>query len=326
MTRREFIAGLGSAAAWPVIAGAQVATKRALIAWLSGGAQSGTIVFIEAFRDGMREFGYSEGGNYDIVFRYADGYVDRLPKLADELVGLHPNVILAPASGPAVAAKNATSLIPIVTPALADAVHLGLIASESRPGSNVTGISPYVAGLPAKQLEFAREVVPRAMKIGVLTNLEDPKAPAQWQELKDAGKELKAEVVASDVRTPDDLETAFQALARQGIDVMIVLQTSMLLTVRQKIAVLAATARIPAIYGYREHVDDGGLASYGVDLRDCFRRGAYFVDKILKGASPSDLPVEFPTKLELVINLKVAKALGLSIPPHLLARADEVIE
>ena len=192
--------------------------------------------------------------------------------------------------------------------------------------SNVTGIAPYVAGLPAKQMELAREVVPGAAKIGVLTNLEDPKAPAQWQELEVAGREFGLNVVGSDVRTPDDLETAFRVLARQGIDVMIVLQTSMLITERRRIAALAATARIPAVYGYREHVDDGGLVSYGVDLRECFRRGAYFVNKIIKGAAPGDLPVEFPTKLELVVNLKAARALGLAISPQLLARADEVIE
>jgi len=326
MRRREFITLMVGAAAWPLVVRAQVSTKRPLIAWLGGGGESGTLVYVDAFLKGMREFGYVEGSNFDIICRYADGYVERLPLLAEELVRLHPNVILAPASGPAVAAKNATSSIPIVTPALADAVHLGLIASESRPGSNVTGIAPYVAGLPAKQMELAREVVPGALKIGVLTNLDDPKAPPQWQELESAGQELGVNVVASDVRTPDDLEAAFKVLARQGVNVMIVLQTSMLLTERRRIAALAASARIPAIYGYREHVDDGGLASYGVDLRECFHRGAYFVDKILKGASPSDLPVEFPTRLELVVNLKVAKALGLTIAPQLIARADDVIE
>jgi len=198
-----------------------------------------------------------------------------LPSLAEELIRLNPDVILAPASGPAVAAKKATATIPIVTPALADAVHLGLIASDSRPGGNVTGITPYVAGLPAKQMELAREVVPSAARIRVLANLSDPKAPPQWQELEAAGRELGVNVVAEDDPTPP------------------------------------ATARLPAIYGYREHVDDGGLVSYGVDLRACFRRGAYYVHKILKGVPPCDLPVEFPTKLELVINLETAKALGL---------------
>jgi putative tryptophan/tyrosine transport system substrate-binding protein len=205
-------------------------------------------------------------------------------------------------------------------------VHLGLIASESHPGGNVTGIAPYVAGLPAKQMELAREVVPSAAKIGVLTNLSDAKAPAQWEELAAAGQELGLNVVGAEARTPDDLDAAFQSMTRQRVDVVIVLQTSMLVSERRRIAALAATARLPAIYGYREHVDDGGLVSYGVDLRACFRRGAYYVDKILNGAMPSDLPVEFPTKVELVINLKTAKALGLDVPPSLLARADEVIE
>jgi putative tryptophan/tyrosine transport system substrate-binding protein len=326
MRRREFIAGLGGAAAWPLAGRAQVSTRRPLVAWLAGGGQPGSSVFVDAFLQGMQDHGYVEGRNFDIVYRYADGYVERLPALADELARLRPAVILAPASGPAVAARKATSTIPIVTPALADAVHLGLIASESRPGGNVTGIAPYVAGLPAKQMELAREVVPGAAKVGVLSNLEDPKAPPQWRELDAAGHELGVNVVAADAPTPDDIDGAFQRLIGERVNVIIVLQTSMLLTERRRIATLAATSRIPAIYGYREHVDDGGLASYGVDLRECFRRSAYFVDKILNGVAPADLPVEFPTKLELVINLKTAKALGLTIPATLLARADEVIE
>jgi putative tryptophan/tyrosine transport system substrate-binding protein len=327
IARREFITLLGgAAAAWPLAARAQTSTKRPLIAWLSLGERTSSWVFVEAFLQGMREHGDVEERQFDIVYRFADGYIERLPSLADELVRLNPDVILAPASGPAVAAKKATATIPIVTPALADAVHLGLIASESRPGGNVTGITPYVAGLPAKQMELAREVVPSAAKIGVLANLSDPKAPPQWQELEAAGRELGVNVIAEDVSTPDDLDGAFQALARQRVDVLIVLQTSMLVSERRKIAALAAATRLPAIYGYREHVDDGGLVSYGVDLRACFRRGAYYVHKILKGVPPRDLPVEFPTKLELVINLKTARALGLTVPPTLLARADEVIE
>jgi putative tryptophan/tyrosine transport system substrate-binding protein len=323
--RREFITLLGgAAAAWPLAARAQTSMKRPLIAWLSLGERTSSWVFVEAFLQGMREHDYVEERQFDIVYRFADGYIERLPSLAEELVRLNPDVILAPASGPAVAAKKATATIPIVTPALADAVHLGLIASESRPGGNVTGITPYVAGLPAKQMELAREVVPSAAKIGVLANLSDPKAPPQWQELE--GRELGVNVIAEDVSTPDDLDGAFQALVRQRVDVLIVLQTSMLVSERRKIAALAAATRLPAIYGYREHVDDGGLVSYGVDLRACFRRGAYYVHKILKGVPPRDLPVEFPTKLELVINLKTARALGLDVPPTLLARADEVIE
>ena len=274
----------------------------------------------------MRDFGYTDGDNFEFVPRFADGYIERLPMLAQELVQLRPSVILAPASGPAVAAKRATATIPIVSPALADAVHLGLVASVSRPGGNVTGITPYVEGLPAKQMELAREVVPGAARIGILANLSDPKAPPQLQELEAAGRELGVTVVVADARTPDDLDSAFRTLADHRIDVMVVLQTSMLLSERQRIASLAATTRLPAVYGYREHVDDGGLISYGVDLRACFRRAAYYVHKILNGVAPGDLPIEFPTNLELVLNLKTAKALGLDRAATLLARADEVIE
>jgi putative ABC transport system substrate-binding protein len=326
MRRRECIAALGSVAVWPLTAAAQMAAKRPLVAWLSLGGKSGAAVFVDAFLQGMREHGYDEGRNFDIVYRFADGYIERLPALAEELVLSLPNVILAPASGPAVAAKKLTPTIPIVTAALADGVHLGLIASEARPGGNVTGIAPYVAGLPAKQIELAREIVAGARIIGILTNLDDPKAPEQWKELEAAGRELGVNIVAADAHTPEDLDTAFQKLASPRVDVIVVLQTSMLLNERQRIAVLATAAKLPAVYGYREHVDAGGLISYGVDLRACFRRSAYFVDKILHGTAPSDLPVEFPTQLELVVNLKAAKALGLTIPPALLARAGDVIE
>jgi putative ABC transport system substrate-binding protein len=326
MRRRDFIAALGSAAMWPRAAAAQIATKRPVVAWLSLGGRSGASVFVDAFLQGMREHGYQDGRDVDIVYRFAEGYIERLPALAEELAQLHPNVILAPASGPAVAAKKVSSTIPIVTAALADGVHLGLIASEARPGGNVTGIAPYVAGLPAKQMELAREVVRGARNIGVLTNLDDPKAPEQWKELEAAGQELGVNVVAAEAHTPEDIDAAFQKLASQRADVIIVLQTSMLVNERKRIAALAATERLPAVYGYREHVDAGGLISYGVDLRACFRRSAYFVDKILHGTAPRDLPVEFPTRLELVVNLKTAKALGLTISPALLARADEAIE
>ena len=186
--RRKFLATLGGAAAWPLAARAQVSPRLPLVAWLSGGARPASLGFVDAFLQGMRELGYIESRNFDVVYRYADGYAERLPTLAQELVRLKPDVILAAATGQAVAAKSATSTIPIVTPALADAVHLGLVASEARPGGNVTGITPYVAGLPAKQLELAREIVPDARRIGVLNDINDPKAPPQWEELEAAGR------------------------------------------------------------------------------------------------------------------------------------------
>jgi putative tryptophan/tyrosine transport system substrate-binding protein len=258
--------------------------------------------------------------------RYAEGLQDRLPALAQEIVDLKPDVIVAAAVNAAVPAHTATSVIPIVCPALADAVHLGLITSEARPGGNVTGIEPYVAGLPAKQMEFAREIVRGATRIGLLTNLQDPKAPPQRQELVSAAKASELTIVEADINSPDEIEGAVGTLANSRVDVVIVLQTGLLLSVGRQIAELAAAKRLPTVYGYREHVLDGGLISYGVDLRWCYRRGAYFVDKILHGTAPGELPVEFPTKMMLSINLKTARALGLTVAPSLLATADEVIE
>lgn len=326
--KRKFLGVLGFAAvAWRLGAWAQVSAKeRTLIGWLSGSASKVAGLFAEDFLEGMRDLGYVDGRDFDMVSRYAEGMQDRLPSLAEEIVGLKPQVIVAAAVNAAVPARTATSVIPIVCPALADAVHLGLIASEARPGGNVTGIEPYVAGLPAKQMEFAREIAPGATRIGLLTNLHDPKAPPQQQELISAAKALELTIAEADINSPDDIRNAMEALAKSRVDVVIVLQTGLLLSVGRQIAELAAANRLPTVYGYREHVLDGGLISYGVDLRWCYRRGAYFVDKILRGTPPGELPVEFPTKMMLSINLKTAKALGITVPQTLLALADEVIK
>jgi putative tryptophan/tyrosine transport system substrate-binding protein len=322
--RREFITLLGGAAvAWPLAARAQDSHK--LIGYLTGATQPPN-PYSDIFLQGMRELGYVEGRGFDITYRGSDGYQDRLPTLAKDLVRLKPDVILANAVDSVVALRKETRIIPIVSPALADAVHLGLIASEARPAGNVTGIEPYVAGLPAKQMELAREIIPRASNVGVLTNLQDPKAPPQAQELEAAARALQVKIVPSDVSRPDEIESALEVLASRRVDVVIVLQTSMLVGKTRQIAEAALAKRLPTVYGYRDHVIAGGLVSYGVDLRWCFHRAAYFVDKILRGAAPGDLPVEFPTKMVLAVNLKTAKALGLDVPATLLARADEVIE
>jgi len=242
------------------------------------------------------------------------------------LVQLNPDIIVAPATIQAVAAKKATDTIPIVVPVLADPVGLGFVASEARPTGNVTGIAPYVKGLPAKQLELAREVVPGATRIGLVDDVNDPKARPQRREIEAAGKDLEIKIVPAEVRTPSDIGSAFNDLAATGVEVVVVEQSNMLIISRTQIAELLAAKKLPAVYGYREHVEAGGLISYGVNLNSCFHRAAYYLDKILKGAKPADLPVEFPTNIELVINLKTAKALGLKIPPTLLVRADEVIE
>jgi putative ABC transport system substrate-binding protein len=274
----------------------------------------------------MRELGYIEGRDFDMAYRFAEGLLDRLPALAEEIVRLEPDVILAAAVSAAVPARKATSAIPIVCPALADAVHLGLIVSEARPGGNVTGIEPYVAGLPAKQMELVREIAPDAHQVGLLTNLQDPKAPPQAQELETAAKVLEVTIKAADVNRTEEIDAAMQALASQRVDVVIVLQTTLLLSLGRRIAELALAKRLPTIYGYREHVVAGGLMSYGVDLRWCYHRGAYFVHKILHGTPPGDLPVEFPNKMVLSVNLQTAKALALKISESFLLRADEVIE
>jgi putative tryptophan/tyrosine transport system substrate-binding protein len=274
----------------------------------------------------MRELGYAEGRDFDVTYGMADFHAERLPQVAADMVKLAPDVIEAGATIEAVAAAKATSTIPIVVGVLADPVVLGFATSNARPSGNVTGIMPYVKGLPAKQLELAREVVPGATRIGLVDDVTDPKAHPQRQEIEATARTLEIEIVPAEVRTAADLDAAYQALTSTGVQAVVVEQSGMLLLARKPIAQAAASKRLPTVYGYREHVEAGGLLSYGVNLDWCNHRAAYYVDKILKGAKPSDLPIEFPTNIELVINLKTAKALGLQISPMLLTRADEVIE
>jgi putative tryptophan/tyrosine transport system substrate-binding protein len=325
MRRRQFIALLGGVSAWPQAVLAQT-RKRPLVGWLYYSRNELAARYLGLVLDGLRELGQIEGRDFEMVYRSADGLVERLPRAAEELVQLNPNIIIASATIQAVAAKKATDTIPIVVPVLADPVGLGFVASEARPGGNVTGIAPYVKGLPAKQLELAREVVPGATRIGLVDDVNDAKAHPQRREIEAGGKELEIKIVPAEVRTASDIGSAYEALAAGGVEVVVVEQSSMLIVARKEIAEAAAAKKLPTVYGYREHVEAGGLISYGVNLNACFHRAAYYVDKILKGTKPGDLPVEFPTNIELVINLKTAKALGLEVPPTLLARADEVIE
>src|SRR5262245_31680189 len=324
--RRGFVLGFAGIGAYPCVSFAEGSARRPVVAWLAGISQPGTVPYVRAFLEGMRELGYTEQRDFDMAYRFADGYADRLPKLATELVELSPSVILAAASAQAVVVKKITHKIPIVVPAFGDPIALGLIASEARPGGNVTGITPYVKGLPGKQLELAREIVPGASKVGLLDDVTDVKGMPQRQEIEAAGKELGVKIMRVEVRTPDQIGSAFQTLGSESVDVIIVLQTNMFLGERRQIAAFAAERRLPAVYGYGQHVEVGGLVSYGVDLVACFHRTAVYVDKILKGTKPGDIPVEFPTKLELIINLKTANALDLTVSSMLLSRADKVIE
>jgi putative ABC transport system substrate-binding protein len=325
MWRREFITLLGSAAAtWPLAARAQVSTKRPLIAVLTAITKEGNSP-LGAFEQGMRELGYVDGQNIDIEYRFAEGRLERFPVLAEELLRLSPNVIVATVTPAAVAARALTQTIPIVCPLLADPIRFGLIASEARPGGNVTGISFRTEGLTGKQVELALQMIPDVVKIGFLVNVASG-VIIDRQELEATCERLVIKAVPAEVRAPNDLDAAFQALANDHVQALIVLVDGMLFSQREKIAALAASVRLPAIYGFRDHVDAGGLVSYGVNLSENFHRAATYVNKILRGAKPGDLPVEFPTKLELIVNKKAAKALGLNIPPAVLVRADEVIE
>jgi ABC-type uncharacterized transport system substrate-binding protein len=326
MRRRKFLCLLGAIAAWPQAVLAQKFPRRPLIGWLYFHRSDLAVRYTRFFLKGMHEFGHVEGRDFELIERSADGYVERLPEAAAELVQLNPDIIVAPATIQAVAAKKATDTIPIVVPVLADAVALGLIASDARPGGNVTGIAPYVKGLPAKQLELAREIVPGATRVGLLDDVTDPKAHPQRREIEAAAQGLEIKIVLAEVRMAAGVAAAYEALANARVEAVIVEQSNMLVNARKEIAEAEAAKRLPTVYGYREHVEAGGLISYGVDLDRCFYRGAYYVDKILKGAKPAELPVEFPTRLTLIVNLKTAKALGLEVPPTLLARADEVIE
>jgi len=327
MKRRTFITLLGGAAAWPCVAAAQSAKKRPVVGMLLQGtpAQVKGMRLRQSFFDGMRELGYIEGRDFDTVARVAETTGD-LPRLAKELVQLNPDVILATASANALAAKTATSTIPIVVPALGNPIALGLIETDARPGGNLTGIMPYIKGLPTKQLELAREIVPGALKIGIVKDSTDVKAIGQWDEIEATAPKLDIKIISADVQKPEDVDLAFKRFKSENVGVLVVLQSNLLILERARIAASAATTRLPTVYGYREHVESGGLISYGVNLSDCFRRAATYVHEILKGAPVADLPVQFPTKLEFVINLKTAKALGLDLPPTVLVRADEVIE
>jgi putative tryptophan/tyrosine transport system substrate-binding protein len=326
MRRRDFITLLGSAAAWPVAAFAQASARRPRITLLGASQPRPTAKVADAFIEGMRALGYTEGRDFEMEYRWAEGYLERLPALAEESVRRGTDVIVVGNVQSCVASRDATKTIPIVCALLDDPVGLGLIKSDAKPGGNVTGLLASLPGLPAKQLELVRDLLPGAARIGLLVNPTNVSDLNQRQEMETAGAAMAVTLIPVETRTPEDLDPVFPALARERVDVVIVLRDPLFFTQRRRIAAAALATRLPTIYGIRENVDDGGLISYGINLSQNFRRAADYVVKILKGAKPGDLPVEFPTKLELVINLPTAKALGLDIPPTLLARADEVIE
>jgi len=260
------------------------------------------------------------------VERYADGRQERLPELAVELVRLEVDVLVAPTSAAAKAAMDATRTIPIVMAGGGDPIGLGLVASLARPGGNVTGPSMMNTEIIGKRMQLLKEVVPGLVRVAVLANSVNPIHALFWRETEPAARELGLELQPVEARAPEDFEAAFAAATRGKAGALIALDDALTYNYRSRIVALAAASRLPALYGYREFPDEGGLMSYGANLASHYRHAADYVDKILKGAKPADLPVEQPTKFELIVNLKTAKALGLQLSPALLGRADEVIE
>jgi putative ABC transport system substrate-binding protein len=323
MRRREFITLLGGAVAnWPRAARAQQSGK----IWRMGFIAHGHERFYDALFVGLGELGYAEGRNLIIERRYAEGRAERFQEFAAEMVRLNVDIIIVVTTPAALAVKNATTTIPIVFPNAINPVGTGLVASLAHPGGNITGLAVLNAELSAKRLEILKEVVPGLSRGAVLWNAANPANALAWRDTEDAGRVLGVTLQSHEVRDPKDFEGAFAAIAQQRPDALLVVQDALTLQHRKEIVDFALRKRLPSMFVGKEWVEAGGLMSYGESLPDRYRRAAYFVDRILKGAKPADLPVEQPTKFELVVNLKTAKAIGVTIPAAFFARVDEVIE
>jgi putative ABC transport system substrate-binding protein len=303
---------------------AQQAKKLHRIGLLVPGSSATFSTRIEALRQGLRDLGYVEGNDVVIEYRYADGQLERLPELAAELIGLNVNLMVAGGNEATAAAKNVTKELPIVMANSGDAVRLGFIASLARPGGNITGLISNPYELPGKRLELIKEIVPKAIWIVVLVNTEGPQS-GSFKEAQMAAKELGIKLQFLEVRTPENIEEAFRVVSKDRPDALLVLSGAFTTFHQRRIAELAIKSRLPSAFTNSAAIEAGGLIGYGTDRSDSYRRVAVYVDKILKGAKPADLPVQQPTKFELVINLKTAKQIGLTIPPNVLARADKVI-
>lgn len=327
MRRREFIALLGGIAGWPLATQAQQATGMQIVGFLSSLSEDDTTFRLPAFRQGLKEAGYIEGQNVLIEYRSAQGHYDRLPSLAADLVERKVAVIFA-AGGvdPAKAAKAATSTIPIVFLSAADPVKAGIITSFSRPGGNITGISMLGSTLEAKRLGLLAEIVPAASSIGVLVNPQYSDVNLELQELQEAASAIKRQLIVARADTESEIDSAFATIAEQGVKALLVTQDPFFGSHLNQLVALAARYRLPAIYNQRGYTESGGLVSYGTDFADQYRQGGFYVGKILNGAKAGDLPVLQPTKFELVINLKTAKMLSLTVPPDIISIADKVIE
>jgi ABC-type uncharacterized transport system substrate-binding protein len=327
-TRRAFLGTLaGGLLTGPRAAAGQPAGKVYRVGYLTAGSATANPGVLDAFRQGLRELGWVEGQNIIMEYRSAEGRFDRLPDLAAELVRLKVDVIVAAPTPAALAARKATGSVPIVGVSLTSPVELGLIASLARPGGNITGVSYSVgADIFGKDLELLKEVVPKVRRVAVLSNPDGPSQPLTISNINAAARSLGLQLQLVGARGPGDFDGAFAAMAKERAGALFVVTDPVFIPHRAQIVNLAAKNRLPSIFTQRADVEAGGLISYGPNFADMYRRAATYVDKILRGAKPADLPVEQPTKFELVINLKTAKALGLTIPQSLLGRADEVIQ
>jgi putative tryptophan/tyrosine transport system substrate-binding protein len=305
---------------------AEVSTRRPLIAVLLGGAQSTVQRWLGGFPDELQSLGYVEHRDYDVEYRYAEGDLVRLPRLAAELVSLHPDLIVVGGTAAALASKRVAPSVPIVIAAATNPVRFGLARDRARPGGNITGILAGFESLAAKQIELGLQLLPGRSRVGMLLNPSNVASEVHRQSAEAAARTKASGLSSVTASMPMALDAAMHELANRQVDYVIVPADAMFLSERQRIAELALAVKLPAVYAFREHAEAGGLISYGVDLREQFRRAARSVDRIIKGAKPSDLPFEEPSKFELIINLGTVKALGLTVPPSLLTRADEVIE
>jgi len=328
LKRREFITLLGGAAAgWPVAARAQQAAptvRQARVGVLA--ASPPTPAMLDAFREGMRERGYIEGQNLSLDVRWPQGSFDQDSGVVSELVNGNVDVIVAWATPTVIAVRRATSTIPIVMVSVADPIGSGFIASLARPGGNITGLSAIATDVSSKLVELLVELIPNIKVLGVLRNPNNPAANKSFRETEDAVRKLNMQVQVVDARSSDEFERAFARLSAQGVHGVVLIADNTLIEHARRIAELAQAARLPTAFQRRENVVAGGLMSYGSNIEHQFRQAAFYVDRLLKGAKPADLPVEQPTKLEFAINLKTARALGLKVPPSIMLRADEVIE
>ena len=325
MRRREFILLIGgTAVAWPLAARAQQRGKKYIIGRFSAG--SATDPINDVLTEALRELGWVEGENVVFERRYAENWLERLPELAADLVRLKVDVIAAGGTLAPLAAKRATSTIPIVMTIAGDPLGSGLVDSLAQPGGNVTGMSLMVPDLGGKRLELLKELLPRLARVAVLWNAANPYSAIVFKETQAAARALGIEVQSLEVRTPDDFDGAFETVQRQHPDALMTIEDPLTFTHRKRIADFQTGQQLPSLSGLSEFAAAGGLVSYGANQADVIRRAAGYIDKILKGAKPANLPVQQPTKFELVINLKTAKALGITIPTSLLATADEVIE